>query len=90
MQHVMGMEHIDTGLRMDINVLSSQEHPNYQLLQREGLTPVGRRRAMSAESMDLNPDGRRGRGGKKQRGRPRLDTKDENAADVRVIYHICT
>lgn len=70
---------------MDINVLSRQEHPDYQLLQREGLAPDSRGRATSAESMDSNPDGRRGRGGKKQRGRPRLDTKDENAADVRVI-----
>jgi hypothetical protein len=48
----------------------------------------GRKRAGSDDSgHDPTPVARGGPGGssnRKQRGRPRLDTKDENAADVRI------
>jgi hypothetical protein len=77
-------EHRDTRLpedraRRPPPALSEPEHSNG-----DGGSEWRRRhrRAQSDDSIDTPP--KKASGGKKQRGRPRLDPKDENAADVSV------
>lgn len=97
MQNVIGME-MDPTLGIDLRVLSSERHRDYRILEErqrsrpDTLAPevtgsVRTQRATSAESADSAKRESQGSvtrsgGGKKARGRPRLDTTDENAADV--------
>lgn len=97
MHSVMGME-MDPTLGIDLRVLSSERHRDYRILEERQrprpntlapeATGSGRtQRATSAESADSAKREQHGGtarsgGGKKARGRPRLDTTDENAADV--------
>lgn len=91
MPNVMQMSMDPAPMGMDLSILSAEEHHDLHMIE-ERTSPSGspshptdrseqkqrQRRAQSDDSIDTPPKA----GGKKQRGRPRLDPKDENAADV--------
>lgn len=73
--------------RSDLRVLGSpQREHEYAAMDgsTQNLQQPRLRRALSDDSHDGDVAGRTG--GRKQRGRPRLDTKDENAADVSATH----
>ncbi|KAI5785795.1 hypothetical protein EDC01DRAFT_778808 [Geopyxis carbonaria] len=95
--HISGLPDVmemsmDPSLGMDLSILSAQEHRDQQILEQQRQVDEAHRRGKHASqrhhrgSSETTPEPTdpRGRGStRKQRGRPRLDTKDENAADRR-------
>lgn len=89
MPNVMHLSMDSNPMGIDLAILSAEEHHDLQMLDDPRASPENiseradrkrrARRAQSDDSIDTPPAAA---SGKKQRGRPRLDPKDENAADV--------
>jgi hypothetical protein len=97
---VLDLEMGPPQMDVDLSILSAAEHRDTRLPEERPRRPPGRsdpdhskdggngerrrrhRRSQSDNSIDT--PGKKPSGVKKQRGRPRLDPKDENAADVSI------
>jgi len=99
MADVMEMGMDPTPMGIDLNILSAEAHRDLRMLENRprGLARQEtsqessssertrrQRRAYSDDSIDTPPDRSTA---KKQRGRPRLDPTDENAADVNPLSY---